>query len=163
MRGSRRRGLSLASWIPIVFVTAGLLSGCASASKGTTAEPSAEAIEREERTEEANALKGEESAETQKEREMLSVLEAKKREEAGEEVAKRTEAKATAKAKRRELAAERAAKVREAAAESTAREREATAKAQPREKPAQKKKAAKAAPKESITAPPTVTVPSGSN
>ena len=154
----------IAAWIVSASLIGGLLSGCASTSKSSaTAEPSAEAIEREERTEDANALKNEEAAETQKEREQLSVLEAKAREEAGEEVAQRTEAKAAAKAKRREQAAERAAKAREIASELSAKEREATARAHPSPKSSPKKKAAKPAPKESITAPPTVTVPSGSN
>lgn len=144
---------------------AGLLTGCARSSTESTTAPSGSIIERNERNEVASSLRQEEAAETAKDRELLSELEAKQREEAAEVTAKRTEAKATAKAKKREKAAEVAAKHKEEAAEAAAKKREAASKSKPTNTPAatNKKTTTHTTPKESISTPPTVTVPNGSN
>jgi hypothetical protein len=157
--GTRRVAGSLA----LAVLTSGVLAGCSgTAKKSTTGEFSPQAVEKEE----VAAIKGEESAEYQKDRELLSVLEAKKREEAAEASARHTLATANAKAKRRELAAEKAAKRREkeaseaSAKKVAAKKRSATPPASTR-KPAPVKRKPSTTPTES--APPTVTVPSGGN
>jgi membrane protein involved in colicin uptake len=149
------------------------LAGC-SAGGATNAppsgQPSPEAIERNERKEQAAALGNEESSEAEKQREMLSQLESKQREEAAELTAKHTEARAKANAKKREKAADQAAKHKEEAAEKAAKQREAAARSKspntpttPSNPTSGKRTTGRAAPKESIGAPPTVGVPSGSN
>ncbi len=103
------------------------LGGCGGASS-TTSSPAAGGRS-EEGTEESAAEKQEEAAEVNKNRELLSLLEAKKREEAAEAKAKTTEREAAKKAKKREQKAEREAKKREAAAVAKAKKQEEELKA----------------------------------
>jgi hypothetical protein len=145
---------------------ASVLSGCSSGTKtSSSGEVSPQAIEREERTEAAGAVKGEESQEVQKERELLSVLESKKREEAAEVKARHTVAAANAKAKRREAAAEKAVKRKEKEASEAAAKKRASEKSKTKAttKPPTVKKKTTTRPKESVAPPPTVSVPSGGN
>ena len=160
-----RIGRPLALGLAVGVLGAGVLSGCGGASK-TSSTISPQAIEHEEHQEEAAVLKGEEAQELQKQRELLSVLESKKREEAAAEAAKRTLSAANAKAKRREQQAEKAAqhKEKEAAEKQKAAEKKLAEqrKTSPAvKKPATKKPKTPPLPKESIATPPTVTVPNG--
>ena len=153
----------LALWLTGAGLAAGALSGCGSSrTTSSVAAPSPQAIEREERSEESLGLKGEESAEAQKQRELLSVIEAKKTEEEAAAKARRTLAAANAKAKRREKAAELAAKKKEKEAAEKAKKQAAE---KNKTKPTTKKPATGKTPStgESTAAPPTVTVPSGGN
>jgi hypothetical protein len=125
----------------LALVCAGAAAGCggssASGSSNLT-EPTGEAAV-EQRNEEA-AHKKEETEETNKNRELLSEVEAKKREESAEEKAKTAEATAEARAKKREHAAAAEAKKKVAAAEANAKKREEAVKAEVKKKEEASKK-----------------------
>lgn len=114
-------------WL-ILVGGSGAIAGCGgSSTNGPKApEPSAAQIERSEEV----AQKGQEAAELNKERELLSTIEAKKQEEVAEAKAKKIEAEATKKAKKKEAAATKKAKQKEKAAEANAKKIEETAKAE---------------------------------
>ncbi len=106
----------------------GTIVGCGSSNQsgaGGHVEPSAEGVERSEEAEQKKA----EAAEIVKDRELLSTVEGKKREETAEANAKHKEAVAAAKAKKREQAAEKAVKKKEAEAAARIKKAEETAKA----------------------------------
>jgi hypothetical protein len=97
---------------------------------GKVAQQSAAEIERTE----AAAAKKQEAAEITEDRELLSGIESKKREEVAEERAKRTEAIAAAKAKKKEQAAAKAAKLKEELAEANIKKGERAAQAKAKAK-----------------------------
>ena len=103
------RGLPRATACIVAAAAIGLLAGCGSSSGDSSGSPAraAETIERNERNEEAAALQKEEAAETAKNRELLSQIEAKTSEEAAEAKAKATEHAAAVKAKKREAEAKK--------------------------------------------------------
>lgn len=117
----------------VALVGAWALAGCGSISTGTATSASGQAIERGEHNEEAAEAKREEVAEATKTHELLSDIEAQKREEsasAAEAKAKRAEAAALRKAKKRASAIETRAKQLEASAKAHAKAEETAAKAE---------------------------------
>ncbi len=109
------------------------LAGCGSISTGAATSASSQAIERGEHNEEAAEAKREEVAEATKTHELLSDIEAEKREEsatAAEAKAKRVEAAALRRATKRASAIETRAKQLEASAKAHVKAEEAAAKAE---------------------------------
>jgi hypothetical protein len=116
----------------LAIALAGLLAcvfaGCGSGSSSPPA-PSGEAIERNEDAEQAK----QEAAELAHDRELLSTVEGKQREEDATVNARRKEQAAATRAKKRIEAAEKEAKAKEQAAEAAIKRREAALKAKIKE------------------------------
>lgn len=117
----------------VALAGAWALAGCGGVSTGTVTSASNQAIERSEHNEEAAEAKREEVAEATKTHELLSDIEAEKREEsatAAEAKAKRVEAAALARAKKRASTIETRAKKLEASAKAHVKAEEAAAKSE---------------------------------